>query len=120
MMESLQMVKETTFQAEQRETNLMDNAAVLGDLNFLVNKCLFNFASGIEHTASSDSNGTDDLVSCPEVKLLLALSNCQYTMLYILPRWRNSFFFLVLESIELIEMDWNEQTAGSLEETWIP
>jgi len=86
MMESLQMVKETTFQAEQRETNLMDNAAVLGDLNFLVNKCLFNFASGIEHTASSDSNGTDDLVSCPEVKLLLALSNCQYTMLYILPR----------------------------------
>lgn len=86
MMESLQMVKETTFQAEQRETNLTDNAAVLGDLNILVLKCLSYFASGIEQAAFSDSNGPDDLASCPEVKLLLALSNCQYTMLYILPR----------------------------------
>lgn len=86
MMESLQMVKETTFQAEQRETNLTDNAAVLGDLNYLVHKCLSHFANGIEQTAFSDSNGSDDAVSCPEVKLLLALSNCQYTMLYILPR----------------------------------
>ena len=84
VMECLQLVKETTFQAEQRETNLTDNTAVLNDLNILVQKCLANFAREIERTTSSDQDQSDECSR--EVKLLLALSNCQYTITYILPR----------------------------------
>ncbi|KAK4002670.1 exocyst complex component 2 [Daphnia magna] len=84
VIECLQLVKETVFQSEQRETNLMENASVLSDLNLLVQKLLFSFARSTERLASSDQNHTEDLTR--EMKLLLGLSNCQYTMLHILPR----------------------------------
>lgn len=85
VIECLQLVKETVFQSEQRETNLMENASVLSDLNLLVQKLLFSFARSTERLASSDQNHTEDLTR--EMKLLLGLSNCQYTMLHILPRY---------------------------------
>ena len=48
VIECLQLVKETVFQAEQREPNLMENATVLSDLNFLVQKLLLSFPRGLE------------------------------------------------------------------------
>lgn len=85
VIECLQLVKETVFQSEQRETNLMENASVLNDLNILVQKLLFSFARSTERLASSDQDHSED--STREMKLLLGLSNCQYTMLHILPRY---------------------------------
>lgn len=84
MIECLQLVKETVFQSEQRETNLMENVAVLSDLNLLVQKLLFSYARNTEKLASSDQDHSED--STREMKLLLCLSNCQYTMVHILPR----------------------------------
>ena len=78
-------MKETVFQSEQRETNLMENASVLSDLNLLVQKLLFSFARSTERFSSSDQDHSED--STREMKLLLGLSNCQYTMLHILPRY---------------------------------
>ena len=87
VIECLQLVKETVFQSEQRETNLMENASVLNDLNLLVQKLLFSFARSTERLASSDQDQSED--STREMKLLLGLSNCQYTMLHILPRYNS-------------------------------
>lgn len=79
------MVKETVFQAEQRETNLMENSSVLNDLNILVQKLLFSFARSLEKVALSEQQEHSE-ENTREGKLLLALSNCQYTIIHILPR----------------------------------
>lgn len=92
VIECLQLVKETVFQSEQRETNLMENSSVLSDLNLLVQKLLFSFARSTERLASADQEHSED--STREMKLLLGLSNCQYTMLHILPRYKLLVLFL--------------------------
>ena len=78
-------MKETVFQAEQRETNLMENTVVLNDLNILVQKLLISYAKSTERLVSSEQDHSED--SSREGKLLLALSNCQYTLIYVFPRY---------------------------------
>jgi hypothetical protein len=85
VIECLQLVKETVFQAEQRETNLMENPVVLNDLNILVQKLLISYAKSTERLVSSEQDHSED--SSREWKLLLALSNCQYTIIYVFPRY---------------------------------
>lgn len=63
----------------------MDNQSVLNDLNLLVQKLLFSFAKNIERTILSDQQDQSEEPT-RESKLLLGLSNCQYTLLNILPR----------------------------------
>lgn len=84
VIECLQLVKETVFQAEQRETNLMENAVVLNDLNILVQKLLVSYARSTERLVSAEQDHSEN--SSREGKLLLALSNCQYALNYVFPR----------------------------------
>jgi len=80
VVECLQLVKETVFQAEAREPNLMENRTVLAELNVLVQVLLTNLPRALEHLAFADA---DDVQQQPhqhvsrELKLLLCLSNCQ-------------------------------------------
>lgn len=93
----MQLVKETVFQSEQRETNLMENPVVLNDLNLLVQKLLVSFARSIERVALSDQDQSEE--PSREIKLLLGLSNCQYTMLYILPRYDLGIYSLQFDEV---------------------
>lgn len=89
MVECLQLVKETVFQAEAREPNLMENRTVLAELNVLVQVLLTNLPRALEHLAFADVHeppataAADDVQQQPhqhvsrELKLLLCLSNCQ-------------------------------------------
>ena len=122
VVECLQLVKETVFQTEQREPNLMENASVLNDLNALVQKLLLNLPRALERLSSAENDPSGEQTTTREIRLLLGLSNCQYTMRVILPRLKdhwNKLGYPDLSTALNVARDQLEKTDNKLLEDYL-
>ncbi|KAF0762072.1 exocyst complex component 2 [Aphis craccivora] len=139
IMEAMNLAKEYVIRDERRETALVDNETAKNELQLLVHKCFWNFSQVLEQVGlNADTNCSSTTVMSLsgssvtglkshsdlmwEQKLLITISNSQYTRNVILLKFKKEFEdngFPTIDVVVARAVELLENTESKLLETYI-
>ncbi|KAL4119169.1 hypothetical protein QTP88_012014 [Uroleucon formosanum] len=139
IMEAMNLAKEYVIRDERRETALVDNETAKNELQLLVHKCFWNFSQVLEQVGlNSDTNCSSTTVMSLsgssvtgfklhndlmwEQKLLITISNSQYTRNVLLFKFKKEFEdngFPTIDVVVARAVELLENTESKLLETYI-
>ncbi|XP_022175516.1 exocyst complex component 2 [Myzus persicae] len=139
IMEAMNLAKEYVIRDERRETALVDNETAKNELQLLVHKCFWNFSQVLEQVGlNADTNCSSTTVMSLsgssvtgfklhndlmwEQKLLITISNSQYTRNVMLLKFKKEFEdngFPTIDVVVARAVELLENTESKLLETYI-
>lgn len=139
IMEAMNLAKEYVIRDERRETALVDNETAKNELQLLVHKCFWNFSQVLEQVGlNADTNCSSTTVMSLsgssvtgfklhndlmwEQKLLITISNSQYTRNIMLLKFKKEFEnngFPTIDVVVTRAVELLENTESKLLETYI-